>query len=602
MIAVMGPTGTGKSALIKLLTKDQDIKVGHGVSSETNEIKLANYFEPDGRCVTFVDTPGFDDSREGVTDADILQQIAAFLKTEYTDGRKLNGVIYLHRITDPRMGGVSARNLRMFKKLCGSDSLRNVAIVTTRWDDFKGSKLIAVKREKELMSDPSFFQPLVEEGAQFFRHDGTLESAHQIVLNLLENDPIVLQIQEELASGKSVLDTEAGSELDKHVRLLVEKHRKDMERVQLDIKEAITEKNQVLLKHLEQERLKLNDELGKWQGEQRLLQTSWGDYMTKALNQQEDAKRHLEEQRSSFLDQFAADLKEDRQEIRGLINGLEKERHEARKERDAERERRQREIVDDQARRIAEINQKLGEERETAAAARAEAERTREQLAESRAHNNILQAELQQEKRIRAEAEAEVRKERQERNNERDQRMQEAIAEQERAIMVRAEADKNLVELRVRIGVLQTDLQQEKRSRTEEGQRAQQAYDQLMSELNAARSKLQEEVRNRERCEAEFERQCRIHEEEKTRRQTEEQELVSNLTKVMVNMGRDAENKIKAGRLNTLSELLTFVARPMVLSCLVNLVDGGATPETAQTPVRHTPDISYALEEFSPID
>jgi hypothetical protein len=36
----------------------------------------------DGVSVTLVDTPGFDDSREGVTDTDILGKIADFLQEE----------------------------------------------------------------------------------------------------------------------------------------------------------------------------------------------------------------------------------------------------------------------------------------------------------------------------------------------------------------------------------------------------------------------------------------------------------------------------------------------------------------------------------------
>lgn len=65
-----------------MLTGDENIKVGHSVQSETSDITLARYVEHDGRCVTFVDTPGFDDSREGVTDADILRTISVFLETE----------------------------------------------------------------------------------------------------------------------------------------------------------------------------------------------------------------------------------------------------------------------------------------------------------------------------------------------------------------------------------------------------------------------------------------------------------------------------------------------------------------------------------------
>jgi len=45
----------------------------------TSEIGLFRYSEKNGRCVTFVDTPGFDDSHEGETDTDVLKKIASFL-------------------------------------------------------------------------------------------------------------------------------------------------------------------------------------------------------------------------------------------------------------------------------------------------------------------------------------------------------------------------------------------------------------------------------------------------------------------------------------------------------------------------------------------
>jgi hypothetical protein len=67
---------------IQLLTKDPAICIGHCLDSESDVVKLSHFRYKDERDVTFVDTPGFDDSREGVTDADILRAIAVFLKEE----------------------------------------------------------------------------------------------------------------------------------------------------------------------------------------------------------------------------------------------------------------------------------------------------------------------------------------------------------------------------------------------------------------------------------------------------------------------------------------------------------------------------------------
>ena len=46
------------------------------------DVEVASYVVDDGQCVTLVDTPGFDDSHEGVSDVDILERIADFLLSE----------------------------------------------------------------------------------------------------------------------------------------------------------------------------------------------------------------------------------------------------------------------------------------------------------------------------------------------------------------------------------------------------------------------------------------------------------------------------------------------------------------------------------------
>ena len=50
-----------------------------GPDSRTAEVKLANGFTLDGRTVTLIDIPGFDDTPRN--DVDILKVIAAFLTT-----------------------------------------------------------------------------------------------------------------------------------------------------------------------------------------------------------------------------------------------------------------------------------------------------------------------------------------------------------------------------------------------------------------------------------------------------------------------------------------------------------------------------------------
>jgi len=59
-----------------------EIKVGHGILSETKDVQPISWVTEDGTKVKLIDTPGFDDSRAGVTDTEILKMIATFLTKE----------------------------------------------------------------------------------------------------------------------------------------------------------------------------------------------------------------------------------------------------------------------------------------------------------------------------------------------------------------------------------------------------------------------------------------------------------------------------------------------------------------------------------------
>ena len=85
--------------------------------------------------VYFADTPGFDDSAR--SDTDVLKNIVTWLGAMRENKMKLSGIIYLHRITDPRVGGTAWRNLRMLHNLVGADKMANVLLVSTRWEEVR---------------------------------------------------------------------------------------------------------------------------------------------------------------------------------------------------------------------------------------------------------------------------------------------------------------------------------------------------------------------------------------------------------------------------------------------------------------------------------
>jgi hypothetical protein len=179
---------------------------------------------PDGTKLFLVDTPGFDDTYK--SDTDILKEIADWLSTAYEEKIKLAGIVYLHRIEDVRLGGAAMRNLRMFKALCGDNSLASVVLATTRWQNVDPDE--GLQREQQLCSSPKMWKRMIDFGSKVMRQDRDEISASEIIQYLLQRrKSVTLDIQVELVDNKKKLnETGAGQEL--HAEL--EKQKKEYER------------------------------------------------------------------------------------------------------------------------------------------------------------------------------------------------------------------------------------------------------------------------------------------------------------------------------------------------------------------------------------
>ena len=185
-----------------------------------------------------------------------------FLICRYGKGVTLAGVIYMYRISDVRMGGTSRRNFRIFRELCGSESLCNVLIVTTMWSSVEPN--VGETREQELKTSDDLFKPVLDEGAQLVRHDGTQESAQGILRRLIHNEGTALRIQRELVDeGKPLADTAAGTELSVQ---LTER----INRLEGEIKQLREEISQLAAKD-EKARNELLIELQKTQNEKKRI-------------------------------------------------------------------------------------------------------------------------------------------------------------------------------------------------------------------------------------------------------------------------------------------------------------------------------------------
>ena len=128
------------------------------------------------------------------------------------------GVIYLHQISDVRLTETVAKSFKTFLAVCGDQALQNVVIATNMWG--KVTPEVGAAREKELASE--FFKLALDKGAMLRRHNGTAESAHSIIRDILGKEPVPLQIQEVADQWREIEETAAREELLRELQELQE--------------------------------------------------------------------------------------------------------------------------------------------------------------------------------------------------------------------------------------------------------------------------------------------------------------------------------------------------------------------------------------------
>jgi hypothetical protein len=152
----------------------------------------------------------------------------------YEENTKLSGILYFHRIVDPRMSGAAMKNGRMFRKLCGHNALKNVFLVTTHWDAVEQS--IGESREAELRQH--FWKDMIDAGAEVFRFNRTKSSAFDILQRLVPKKPVVLQLQEEMKDGATIGETSVGKEINKEINLVKAAAKQQLEEIKKEMTEA----------------------------------------------------------------------------------------------------------------------------------------------------------------------------------------------------------------------------------------------------------------------------------------------------------------------------------------------------------------------------
>ncbi|PVF97986.1 P-loop containing nucleoside triphosphate hydrolase protein [Serendipita vermifera] len=201
IIAVIGPTGAGKSTLINAASGTDAMKIGAegDLISCTTEVVPSRPFLLDNHEVVLLDTPGFDNTQE-TTFYEVLCQIRDHL-TQQCDRKPLKGIIYIHGIDEGRPASSIQRVIQEVHHICDRKPERRLIVATTMWDVVDPA--VAFGRESQLMRDKNLMGPLVDSQVKIVRHYGSTESAQDIVRYLLKNS-------ENLAPLDSVIDRTAG--------------------------------------------------------------------------------------------------------------------------------------------------------------------------------------------------------------------------------------------------------------------------------------------------------------------------------------------------------------------------------------------------------
>jgi hypothetical protein len=195
--------------------------------------------------VYLIDTPGFDDTNR--SNSDVLKTIAHYFSVSYAAGRFIDGLVYLHRISDNRMTGTAKQNINMFKEFVGGDNLSAITVATTMWKE--GEMEDGLHREQELLEQPTYFGEIIDGGGRMLRHgpfkdddddDDERMSALSIVSHVLKkartrDGHLVLQIQRELIDERKPLgETRAGIVLSAQVQAAREGYERDLRELQDD--------------------------------------------------------------------------------------------------------------------------------------------------------------------------------------------------------------------------------------------------------------------------------------------------------------------------------------------------------------------------------
>jgi hypothetical protein len=227
----------------------------------------------------------------------VLKDLSYWLNKSYQEKILLTGIIYLHRIIDPRLGGTARKNLEMFKKLCGEESYGAVVLATTMWERVPPGE--GDRREQELRATGEFYKSMLDNGAHLLRHMDNRNSAMAILSHLINRGKTtVLAMQHEMSEQNLELQqTAAGKELNSEILRQTEMFNIRLRETEARMQQALEEKDDQLARDLASQQDELNQRILEAQRGREELQVTMQKLFEQKEKQFNEMRKQYEEER-----------------------------------------------------------------------------------------------------------------------------------------------------------------------------------------------------------------------------------------------------------------------------------------------------------------
>ena len=169
----------------------------------------------------------------------------------------MKGVVYIHRITDIRYSRSSVKTFEIFKKVVGVDALKNVLLVTSRWEGV--TQATGSDRERQLRE--KFWAFMLGRGSNMSRFLGDRDSAIALIGQLLCKEVVVLELQKEIVhQGKRLDQTTAGSYVSDNLESLKAQYEEELASLER-LKQELLESDRAMKRQIQKD----------WEAEQARL-------------------------------------------------------------------------------------------------------------------------------------------------------------------------------------------------------------------------------------------------------------------------------------------------------------------------------------------